>query len=304
MGDENDIGVVFLLCREKGAREKRKNSKRLPDGHIATTITTKMISFLFTLLDNISSLTVKIFLQRRWHSSERQIRPRISIIFCQRRTHHPFSDGNNAVEWRSRTNERTSFSSHPIYPRASPEITTRTYNPIYPHYWQKSSDNYATRSRDYHCATYTYLGPEWFKAPPKHYATYKEPLHQAETTAPVRHCRTFFYDFSSLAVGKPAEIRPESRFVILFRRMVETELRRVPSHSSGKNDDWARGFNDYPGRFRIEYASPDDVNDLCFKNNHVQYDTSVTHRQSRYAVRLHCLSSSDSSRSSRLVSNG
>jgi hypothetical protein len=55
------------------------------------------------------------------------------------------------------------------------------------------------------------------------------------------------------------------------------------------NDDWAQYFNDYPGRFKIEYASPDDVNGLCFRNNLVQYDSSVTHRPSRYAVRMHVL---------------
>jgi hypothetical protein len=71
------------------------------------------------------------------------------------------------------------FSSHPIYPKASPDIATRTYNPVFQTYWQKSSDNYAVKSRDYHCATYTYIGPEWFKAPPKHYETYKEPFRQS-----------------------------------------------------------------------------------------------------------------------------
>jgi hypothetical protein len=71
------------------------------------------------------------------------------------------------------------FFSHPIYPKASSDITTRIYNPIFQTYWQKSSDNYAVKNRDYHCATYTYIGPEWFKAPPKHYATYKEPLRQS-----------------------------------------------------------------------------------------------------------------------------
>jgi hypothetical protein len=71
------------------------------------------------------------------------------------------------------------LSSHPIYPKPSPDITTRIYNPVFPTYWQKSPDNYAVKSRDYHCATYTYIGPEWFKAPPKDYATYKEPLRQS-----------------------------------------------------------------------------------------------------------------------------
>ncbi len=52
------------------------------------------------------------------------------------------------------------------------------------------------------------------------------------------------------------------------------------------NDDYSQFFNDYPGRFKIEYASPDDVNDLCFKNNHVHYDANVTHRPTRYAVSL------------------
>jgi hypothetical protein len=52
------------------------------------------------------------------------------------------------------------------------------------------------------------------------------------------------------------------------------------------NDGYSQFLNDYPGRFKIEYSSPDDVNDLCFKNNHVHYDTSVTHRPSRYAVSL------------------
>ncbi|CAF4991631.1 unnamed protein product, partial [Rotaria socialis] len=47
---------------------------------------------------------------------------------------------------------------HPIYPKASPDIATRIFNPIFPIHWQKSSDNYAVKSRDYHCATYTYLG--------------------------------------------------------------------------------------------------------------------------------------------------
>jgi len=55
-------------------------------------------------------------------------------------------------------------------------VTTRIYNPVHQSYWQKSPDNYAVRSRDYHCSTYTYIGPEWFKAPPKDYATYKDPL--------------------------------------------------------------------------------------------------------------------------------
>jgi len=52
------------------------------------------------------------------------------------------------------------------------------------------------------------------------------------------------------------------------------------------NEDYAQFLSDYPGRFKIEYASADDVNDLCFKNNLIHYDTSVTHRPSRYAVNL------------------
>jgi hypothetical protein len=55
---------------------------------------------------------------------------------------------------------------------------------------------------------------------------------------------------------------------------------------SQSKDDYSPFLNDYPGRFKIEYASPDDVNDLCFKNNHVHYDTSVTHRPNRYPVSL------------------
>ncbi|CAF0878428.1 unnamed protein product [Rotaria sordida] len=136
---------------------------------------------------------------------------------------------------------------HPIYPKASPDITTRIYNPIFATRWQKSSDNYAVKSRDYHCATYTYLGPEWFKAPPKHYATYKEPLRPSG--------------------GSSNNNRPQS----------------VPNQTSRSNDNWSQFLNEYPGRFKIEYASPDDVNDLCFKNNHVHYDTSVTNRPTRYA---------------------
>jgi hypothetical protein len=53
------------------------------------------------------------------------------------------------------------------------------------------------------------------------------------------------------------------------------------------NDKSLEFFNDFPGRFKIEYASPDDVNDLCFKNNHVGYDPSVTHRPNRYAVNIY-----------------
>ncbi len=56
------------------------------------------------------------------------------------------------------------------------------------------------------------------------------------------------------------------------------------SYFRQSGDDYSQFLNDYPGRFKIEYASPDDVNGLCFKNNHVQYDTSVTHRPNRYAV--------------------
>jgi hypothetical protein len=52
------------------------------------------------------------------------------------------------------------------------------------------------------------------------------------------------------------------------------------------NDATSPFLNDYPGRFKVEYASPDDVNDLCFKNNHIRYDASVTHRPSRYAVNI------------------
>jgi hypothetical protein len=50
------------------------------------------------------------------------------------------------------------------------------------------------------------------------------------------------------------------------------------------NDDWAQCFDDYPGRFKIAYPSPDDVNGLCFKNNLVRYDSSVNDRPSAYAV--------------------
>lgn len=56
---------------------------------------------------------------------------------------------------------------------------------MFPTYWTKSSDNYASKTRDFHCSTYTYLGPEWFKSPPKHYETYKEPLRQVSTQVPV-----------------------------------------------------------------------------------------------------------------------
>ena len=45
-------------------------------------------------------------------------------------------------------------------------------------------------------------------------------------------------------------------------------------------------FDEYPERFKIVYPSPDDVNGLCFRNNQVHYDMSVTHRPGRYAVRL------------------
>lgn len=50
------------------------------------------------------------------------------------------------------------------------------------------------------------------------------------------------------------------------------------------NADYSQFLNDYPGRFKIAYASPDDVNALCFKSNLVHYDTSVTNRPTRYAV--------------------
>ncbi|CAF3512651.1 unnamed protein product [Adineta steineri] len=139
------------------------------------------------------------------------------------------------------------LSRHPIYPKASPEISTRSYNPIFPSYWQKSSDNYAVKTRDYHCATYTYLGPEWFKAPPKDFAKYKEPLHPSGANS--NNNRPF----------------------------------TAANQRSRSTDDWSKCFDDYPGRFKIAYASDDDVNDLCFKNNLVHYDSSVTHRPSRYA---------------------
>ncbi|UJR27330.1 hypothetical protein I4U23_008623 [Adineta vaga] len=135
---------------------------------------------------------------------------------------------------------------HPIYPKASPDLTTRTFNPVFQSYWKKSSDNYAERTRDYHCASYSYLGPEWFKAPPKDYAKYKEPFQQSGG-----------YSFDN---------RPHT----------------TANQRSRANGDWSKCFDDYPGRFKIAYASPDDVNGLCFKNNLVHYDSSVTHRPERY----------------------
>jgi len=74
-------------------------------------------------------------------------------------------------------------------------------------------------------------------------------------------------------------------FQIKQRKMIHivlNEKRNVLFRRS--NDDWSQCFDDYPGRFKIAYPSPDDVNGLCFKNNLVRYDSNVTHRPSRYAV--------------------
>ena len=68
------------------------------------------------------------------------------------------------------------------------------------------------------------------------------------------------------------------------RKIIRKDFLIYFSYFRQSGDDYSQLFNDYPGRFKIEYASPDDVNDLCFKNNHVQYDASVTHRPNRYAV--------------------
>lgn len=106
--------------------------------------------------------------------------------FCQSSQSNPSNTTNSILSRTVNTLQRKGdiardLSRHPIYPKANPDITTRIYNPVFPTYWQKSSDNYAVKSRDYHCATYTYLGPEWFKAPPKEYQTYKEPLRHSDS---------------------------------------------------------------------------------------------------------------------------
>ncbi|CAF0799208.1 unnamed protein product [Didymodactylos carnosus] len=136
---------------------------------------------------------------------------------------------------------------HPIYPKPRlTECSTTVYNPLFAGHWNKQTDNYARRKSDYHCGAYTYLGPEWFKEAPKYYAT-----HQTQRPGTAGQTTESHYSFGNN--------RPQT----------------VPNHTTRTSAEWSKFLDHCPERFEIVYPTPDDVNDLCFRNNKVQYDMSL-----------------------------